>query len=35
VIGPRPPLFDAHLHVIDPRYRLVANEDHLPPARFE
>jgi hypothetical protein len=27
VIDPRPPpLFDAHLHVIDPRYPLVANE---------
>lgn len=32
VIDPRPPpLFDAHLHVIDPRHPLVANEGYLPP----
>lgn len=27
-----PPLFDAHLHVIDPRFALVANNGYLPPA---
>jgi predicted TIM-barrel fold metal-dependent hydrolase len=27
----RPPLFDAHLHVIDPRYPLVPNDGYLPP----
>lgn len=26
------PLFDAHLHVIDPRFPLVANQGYLPPA---
>ncbi len=32
MIDPRPPpLFDAHLHVIDPRYPPVANEGYLPP----
>ncbi|MDP9406434.1 MAG: amidohydrolase family protein [Actinomycetota bacterium] len=30
--GPRPPLFDAHLHVIDPRFPLVPNGGYLPPA---
>lgn len=28
----RPPLFDAHLHIIDPRFPLVANQGYLPPA---
>ena len=28
--GLRPPLFDAHLHIIDPRYPLVANNGYLP-----
>jgi predicted TIM-barrel fold metal-dependent hydrolase len=32
VNGPRPPLFDAHLHVIDPRFPLVPNGGYLPPA---
>ncbi len=27
----RLPLFDAHLHVIDPRFPLVANDGYLPP----
>jgi len=32
VIDPSPPaLFDAHLHVIDPRYPLATNEGYLPP----
>lgn len=26
----RPPLFDAHLHVVDPRFPLVANQGYLP-----
>ncbi len=26
------PLFDAHLHIIDPRFPLVANQGYLPPA---
>lgn len=26
----RPPLFDAHLHIIDPRFALVANNGYLP-----
>ncbi len=29
--GPRPPLFDAHLHVVDPRFPLVPNAGYLPP----
>lgn len=29
--GPRPPLFDAHLHIIDPRFPLTANHGYLPP----
>jgi predicted TIM-barrel fold metal-dependent hydrolase len=28
----RPALFDAHLHIIDPRFALVANHGYLPPA---
>lgn len=28
----RGPLFDAHLHVVDPRFPLVANDGYLPPA---
>jgi len=28
----RPALFDAHLHVIDPRYPLIPNDGYLPPA---
>ena len=28
----RPPLFDAHLHVIDPQFPLVPNQGYLPPA---
>lgn len=31
MITPRPPLFDAHLHVIDPRFPLVENQDYRPP----
>lgn len=27
-----PPVFDAHLHIIDPRFPLVANQGYLPPA---
>jgi len=27
-----PPIFDAHFHVIDPRFPLVANQGYLPPA---
>lgn len=27
-----PPVFDAHLHIIDPRFALVANQGYLPPA---
>ena len=30
--GPRAPLFDAHLHVIDPRFPLVPNDGYLPEA---
>jgi predicted TIM-barrel fold metal-dependent hydrolase len=29
---PRLPVFDAHLHIIDPRFPLVANQGYLPPA---
>ena len=29
---PTPHLFDAHLHIIDPAYPLVANHGYLPPA---
>ncbi|GAA0339742.1 amidohydrolase family protein [Actinoallomurus spadix] len=29
--GPRP-VFDAHLHIIDPRYPLIENNGYLPPA---
>ena len=28
--GPGPALFDAHLHIIDPRFPLVANDGYLP-----
>ncbi|HEY1352493.1 MAG TPA: amidohydrolase family protein [Ktedonobacteraceae bacterium] len=28
----RPPIFDGHLHIIDPRFPLVANQGYLPPA---
>lgn len=28
----RPPLFDAHLHIVDPRFPLVPNQGYLPPA---
>lgn len=31
MISPRPPLFDAHLHIIDPRFPLTANHGYLPP----
>ncbi|MBB2903143.1 putative TIM-barrel fold metal-dependent hydrolase [Kineococcus radiotolerans] len=31
-VAARPPLFDAHLHIIDPRYPLVPNDGYLPPA---
>ena len=31
VTVPRPPLFDAHLHVIDPRFPLIGNDGYLPP----
>lgn len=28
--GGRPPIFDAHLHIIDPRFPLTANQGYLP-----
>ncbi|MCX4545420.1 amidohydrolase family protein [Streptomyces sp. NBC_01565] len=27
-----PPVFDSHLHIVDPRFPLVANDGYLPPA---
>src|SRR5258707_7841470 len=27
-----PPIFDAHCHIIDPRFPLVENQGYLPPA---
>ena len=27
-----PPFFDAHLHIIDPRFPLVPNGGYIPPA---
>jgi predicted TIM-barrel fold metal-dependent hydrolase len=30
--GVTPPLFDAHLHVVDPAFPLVPNQGYLPPA---
>jgi hypothetical protein len=31
-MGPLPPVFDAHLHVVDPAFPLVPNDGYLPPA---
>jgi predicted TIM-barrel fold metal-dependent hydrolase len=28
----RHPVFDAHLHIVDPRFPLIANDSYLPPA---
>lgn len=32
MVNSRPPLFDAHLHIIDPHFALVANDGYIPPA---
>ncbi|MEU3750373.1 MULTISPECIES: amidohydrolase family protein [Streptomyces] len=32
VRGPARPVFDAHLHIVDPRFPLVENDGYLPPA---
>lgn len=29
---PRRPVFDAHLHIVDPRFALIENDGYLPPA---
>ncbi|MGP3683577.1 amidohydrolase family protein [Streptomyces sp. IBSNAI002] len=29
---PRRPVFDAHLHIVDPRFPLIENDGYLPPA---